>query len=183
MTKVEVFYDRYAYLADYYAKKVWDTKNIGMELDDIKQELRIKLFLSIKTYAKKWGEYKKTGRMKPMPIEFYLKTVMLNQVRDFIKEINKVSFCDLETVYNLQVSQEMFEISRTDIKVGFQNLSDLFEDKKQKRIMKLYFLHDYDIKNIFKFSKGKTKVEREREIKETVNDGLLKIREYLEEKP
>ena len=52
MTKSEIFYHRYAYLADYYAKKVWDTNNIGMELDDIKQELRIKLFLSIKTYAR-----------------------------------------------------------------------------------------------------------------------------------
>lgn len=180
MRKVEVFYNRYAYLADYYAKKVWDTNNIGMELDDVKQELRIKLFLSIKTYARKWGEYKKTGRMKPMPIEFYLKTSMLNQVRDFIKEINKVNFCDLDTVYNLQISQEVLEISRTDIKVGFQNLSDLFEDKKQKRIMKLYFLHNYEVKNLFKFSKQKTKVEREKEIKETVNDGLQKIREFLE---
>lgn len=180
MTKVEIFYNRYSYLADYYAKKVWDTKNIGMDIDDIKQELRIKLFLSIKTYAKKWGEYKRTGRVKPMPIEFYLKTVMLNQVRDFIKEINKVNFCDLETAYNLQVSQEVFVVSKSDIKVGFQNLSDLFNDKKQKRIMKLYFIHDFDVKNIFKFGKGETKKERERQIKETVDDGLLKIREYLE---
>lgn len=181
MKKVEIFYHRYAPLADYYAKKVWDTKNIGMELDDIKQELRIKLFLSIKTYARKWGQYKKTGRVKPMPIEFYLRTVMVNQVRDFIKEINKVSFCDLETVHNIHIGQEVFEVSRMDIKIGFQNISDLFENKKQKRIMKLYFLHDLDIKNIFKFGNGTTKLEREREIKETVNDGLKIIREYLEE--
>ena len=181
MRKVEIFYHRYSHLADYYAKKVWDTNNIGMELDDVKQELRIKLYLSIKTYARKWGEFKRTGRVKPMPIEFYLRTVMVNQVRDFIKEINKVSFCDLDAIHNIHISQEILEISRMDIKIGFQNISGLFENKKQKRIMKLYFLHDFDVKNIFKFSNGKTKMEREREIKEIVNNGLATIREYLEE--
>jgi hypothetical protein len=180
MTKVDTYYHRYAYLADYYAKKVWDTNNIGMELDDIKQELRIKLFLAIKTYAKKWGEYKRSGRVKPMPIEFYLKTVMLNKVRDFIKEINKVEYCDLEHVYDLKVSQEIFEISRTEIKVGFQNLTDLFEDKKQKRFMKLFFIHNFDVKKVFPFGTSKTKKDKEIEVKNLVDDGLLKIRKYLE---
>lgn len=181
MTKVEIYFNRYSYLADYYAKKIWDTQNIGMELDDIKQELKIKLFLSIKTYARKWGEYKKSGRVKPMPIEFYLKTVMLNQNRDFIKEINKVNFCDLDNVYDLQVSQEVFEISRTDVKIGFQSLSDLFEDRKQKRIMKLFFIHGFEVKKILKFGKGEYKKDREKDIKETVEDGLSKIREYLQD--
>ena len=182
MTTVETFYHRYSHLADHYAKKIWDTKNIGMELDDVKQELRIKLFLSIKAYARKWGEYRNTGRLKPMPIEFYLRTVMVNQVRDFIKEINKVSFCELEEIQKMHANQDLVFISRTDIKIGFQTLSDLFEDKKQRRIMKLYFLHEFDMKEVFKFSNKTTKYEREKEIKEAVNGGLLKIREYLEEK-
>lgn len=180
-SKQEQFYERYQHLADYYAKKVWETGNIGMDRDDIEQELRIKLFLAIKTYAKKWAEYRRTGRLKPIPIEFYLKTVMLNKVRDFIKEINKTDYCDLDTVYNLQVNQqEVFEISKLDIKVGFQKISDLFPVKRRKRIMKLYFLYKFDVNKIIKYGPYEKKKDNEEYVRMVVKEGLETIRKYLE---
>ena len=42
----------------------------------------------------------------------------------------------------------------------FAELIKDFEDKKQKRIMKLYFLHNYEVKNLFKFSKQKKRTLR-----------------------
>lgn len=153
-----------------------------MDQDDIRQELRLKLFLAIKAYAIKWGAYKKTGRMKPMPIEFYLRTVMLNQVRDFIKEINKVNFTSIEDIQYVHAGQDRLEITKLDIKVGFQSLSDLFENKKQKRIMKLFFLYNFDLKSVVKYASGNNNTEKHRNAKEAINNGLLRIREFLEQK-
>lgn len=181
MTKAEEFFHRYSHLADYYAKKIHHAGSIGMDQDDIKQELRLKLFLAIKTYAKKWGAYKKSGNMKPMPIEFYLKTVMLNQVRDFIKEINKVHYVSIDDIQHVHAGHERMEFSKTDVKVGFQSLSDLFENKRQKKLMKLFFLFGFDINNVLKFGKGTNKTEKHKYAREAVNNGLLRIREFLEQ--
>jgi hypothetical protein len=120
--------------------------------------------------------------MKPMPIEFYLKTVMLNQVRDFIKEINKVQYLSIDDIQHVHAGHERLEISKADIKVGFQSLSDLFEDKKQRKLMKLFFLFGFDLNNVLKFGIGRTKTERHKHARDTVNNGLLKIREFLEQK-
>lgn len=182
MTKVEEFFNKYEYLADYYAKKIWDSNKIGMDIDDIRQELKIKLFLSIKAYAKKWKLYKDTGKQKPIPMEFYLKTVMINQVKDFIRDINKHDISSIEDVgeLHIQISETNIEVLKTGVKIDTQDLTEIFSDPKQKRFMKLYFLYNMEIKELFKFSKAKTKKDKEKEVKDSVKSGLDKIREYLE---
>lgn len=180
-SKTEEFFFKYEHLTNEYAKKIWNTNNIGMDVDDIKQELKIKLFLSIKNYAEKWNEYRKTGKNKPIPIEFYLKQAMLNKCRDFIKKINKVELVELEDKH-----EESFEIldslnvSRTDIFINHTSITSLFDDRKQKRFMKLFFICKFDKNRIYKYSKKNTKKEREREVKDYINDGLKKIRFFLE---
>lgn len=206
MRKVDEFYNKFAHLADYYASKIWKEGNIGMEREDIKQEMRIKLFLAIKSYAKKWQEYKETGKCKPIPIEFYLKTTMINKSRDFIKEISKADFvCIDDMKINNHTYLDTIEISKTEIKVGNQNLTELFEDAVQKRCMKAYFINNFDLKKVIDFSdklisnnviqnaynQGKISFIKDTEnqilkdkknfVKELVNDGLEKIKSYLQE--
>jgi len=181
MSKVEVYFKRYEYLAESYARRVRLINRQAMELDDVKQELKIKLFLSIKSYARKCILYKQTGRMKPIPIEFYLRTVMSHEVADIVRSMRKIDTVDIDLLYDLSVGHDTLEISRTDIKLGFQSMSDLFVDKKQKRLMKIFFIHNFDIKKVFQFSNKRYKYEKELEVKLIVNDGLVKIRQYLEQ--
>lgn len=181
MATVETYFKRYEYLAESYAHRVRLINRQAMELNDVKQELKIKLFLSIKSYARKCIEYRKTGRMKPIPIEFYLRTVMSHEVADIVRSMRKIDTVDMSLLYDLSIGHDTLEISKTDIKLGFQSLSDLFEDKKQKRYMKIFFIYNFDIKKVFQFSKKEHKYEKELEVKLIVNDGLEKIRKYLQQ--
>ena len=191
--KIDEFYQKYSYLADYYGNKIFKESNIGMEKEDIKQEMRLRLFLALRSYAKRWAEYKRTGKMKPIPIEYYLKTTMINKSRDFIREINKADFVSMENHTHKNITHiDTLEITKTEITVGSQKLSELFEENTlQKRLMKMYFMFNFDLKPIFKVAdkyviavpnvdKKPTKREKKVYIEEVVNEGLEKIRQYLE---
>lgn len=82
-------YQKYEYLAEIYANKLFNTNSIGMDRDDIVQELKLKIFTSIKGYGKRWSEYQKTGNYKPVPIEYYLKAALNNKLKDMVDDINK----------------------------------------------------------------------------------------------
>lgn len=145
MRTIDKVYQKYSYLADYYGNKIFKESNIGMEREDIKQEMRLRLFLAIKSYAKRWSEYKRTNKMKPIPIEFYLKTTMINKSRDFIKEINKADFVSIDNhIHKNTTNLDTLEITRSEITIGTQKLSELFEDNTlEKKLIKMYFLFDF----------------------------------------
>jgi hypothetical protein len=82
------FYNRFEHLAEKYAKQVFNYERYGYERQDIVQEFKIKLYTSIITYGEKLMEYKETGKYKPVPIEFYLKSAMVNKVKDFVRKLN-----------------------------------------------------------------------------------------------
>jgi hypothetical protein len=93
---IEKFYLRYEHLASTYASQIFNFERNGYERQDVVQELRIKIYNSIIAYCKKWTEYRATGRYKPVPIEFYIKTALVNRTKDFIREFNyeTVENCD-----------------------------------------------------------------------------------------
>lgn len=97
-------YKRYAYLADIYANKLFNSNSIGMDKDDIAQELRLKIITSIRSYGKRWAEYKKTGFYKPVPIKFYIQTAMNNKLKDMVDQINK----DINN-YSLSIEDNNFD--------------------------------------------------------------------------
>lgn len=85
---IQKLYEKYEYMAKNYADKIFNFERYGYEKDDVVQEFRIKIYTSIVSYSDKWAEYKRTGKYKPVPIEYYLKTSMVNKVKDFIKLFN-----------------------------------------------------------------------------------------------
>ena len=177
MTRVEKIYHRYEHLATNYARVIWDANNIGMDKEDLEQELRIKLFLAIKSYGKRWKEYKESGRIKPVPIEFFLKTVMNNKVKDFIRDIHKMPLSSLDNMnfdYGREDHQEL-ELLGSNIMIGDVNLIDLFK-KKQRKVMRLLILKDFDQEEVYRIYKG---MDTDR-IEYYMRDGLDRLRDYLE---
>jgi DNA-directed RNA polymerase specialized sigma24 family protein len=86
--RLELFH-RYQHLVEHYANQVYSTSRVAYDQEDIKQELTMRLWTSLNAYAKKWKKYKDTGRCKPVPLEYYLRTVMGNRIRDFIKKVQR----------------------------------------------------------------------------------------------
>lgn len=84
MSTVNKFYKKFEPFIKGYTSKIEITDN-SIELCDIEQELKIKLYTSIIAYGKKWGHWRKTGKLKPIPIEFYIKTVLNNKMIDLYK--------------------------------------------------------------------------------------------------
>jgi hypothetical protein len=87
MKKSEELFHRHEYLSIYYAKKLYDLKKIAYEQDDILQDFRMKLYEVILAYGRSWSRYKQTGKRKPIPLRFYLKSGMSNHVYDYIGKI------------------------------------------------------------------------------------------------
>lgn len=91
-------YNKFEYLAEQYASKVYNFERFGYEREDIVQELRIKISNSINTYLNKLDKFNETGRYKPIPLEYYLKTAMINRTKDFIKLLNRESVENVDKI-------------------------------------------------------------------------------------
>ena len=158
MKKLEKFYERHEHLAQYYASKIWNEHNIGMEREDLVQELKLKLWTSIQAYMKRWKEYKDTGYNKPMQMEFYLRTALSNKCRDFIRKINEATIVPMSQVdfdhgkddFNME-----FDFKNKKLIIGQMDVMEnwCLEDKK---LFMLYFkgLSLAKIKKIYKGDKN-----------------------------
>ena len=108
ISAIQQLYSSYEYMAKSYAEKIFNYERYGYEKEDVIQEFRIKIYTSIISYSEKWAEYKKTGKYKPVPIEFYLKTAMVNKVKDFIKLFNMPI---IENVDKISIESDGFDYS------------------------------------------------------------------------
>jgi hypothetical protein len=88
-SRINKLFKKYDYLCKIYANKVYDVHVLAYEKEDIIQELRIKLYNSIIAYGRRWSEYKRTGRYKPVPLVYHLRLSLINRVKDFIKYVNR----------------------------------------------------------------------------------------------
>jgi hypothetical protein len=168
----EIIYNRYENLAVFYANKIWSEHKLAYEKEDLYQDMKMKLFLTIKAYGKRWKEYKNSGNRKPIPIQYYIRTSMANRVKDFIAEINAAQETD-NKMLDRGTSTSEIEWGRTDIKVGLDYLSNLANSKYEKKIIKLLVLKNFDKEETLKYCINKEKA------KIIIEISLEKIREYL----
>ena len=148
----EVLYGRYSYLAEKYAAKIFAYEQLSFEYEDLLQEFRIKIFTSIKSYAVRWKEYRKTGRGKPVPIKYYLEAACGNKARDFMKLISRENYkmrMD-EINYDFGINQDS-EINPQKNRF-FINGVDLLEglSGKERMIFSLY-LRGYNKTNYIRW--------------------------------
>lgn len=155
-------YDRYEYIAEIYAKKLWKSSTIGMDYEDVVQELRVKVFTAIKSYGKRWADFKRTGLYKPVPIRYYIQTVMNNKLIDMVEQIksdinlNSLSIEDHNFDYGVNSSgYNVMNLSgkNKEVTIGGINLLQGL-DGKQKDVFCM-FLKGHPIKTIEKVFKGK----------------------------
>lgn len=88
----EKLYRKYEYLAQKYARRIYSYEELSFEYDDLLQEMRLKIFTSIKSYGRRWKKYRKEGYAKPVPIRYYLEAALANKARDFMKYISRENY-------------------------------------------------------------------------------------------
>src|SRR5574344_871065 len=156
----EKFYLKYEYLARKYANKIFSYQEISFEYEDLLQEFRIKIFTSIKSYAKRWGKYRRGEAPRPVPIRYYLECACGNKTRDFMKYIirenHKTSIDEIDFDFGVEQNSEIVPSQNTFIVNGVNLLEGL--TGKERAVFSL-FLKGYNITFLRKvyFSNSKEK--------------------------
>jgi hypothetical protein len=156
MTLTDRYFFKYEHLAKYYADKIWKSGNIGMDKEDLAQEFRVKLITSIKAYAIKCNDFRKGKGYKPVPIEFYLKSTLLQKSKDFMRHINRVEFIPMSSInfdYGMD-QKESLDASKGEFVIDGFDILDLFKGE-EKKMMKFHLkgIDKEKIEKIFKNSK------------------------------
>ena len=170
-------FQKYEGMADYYANKIWNEHHIGMEKADIQQELKMRMFQAIRKYAQRWREFKQGIGVEPIPIEFYIRTTLINKSNEFKKQIQRNS----EYEYRIEGATadrgqlvDNLEIQRTDIILGSQRLSELFEKGDEVKMFRILVMTSFDREKAMKIFNGKRKP------RPTCEKVLRKLRKHLE---
>lgn len=136
----EQLYERYEYMAHKYASKIFSYEELSLEYEDLLQEFRIKIFTSIKAYAKRWKKYRETGYNKPVPLKFYLDAACGNKMRDFMKlitrENHKTRIDDIDYDFGIVQDSEIDPSHNRFIINGVDLLEGL--SGKERMIFSLY---------------------------------------------
>lgn len=86
----ERVFKKYQYLSEKTARKI----NVGIssyELEDLIQEFNMKLWSSIKAYGRKYLAYRRGEEPKPVPLKYYLQSVIANKAKDMMKYLSRTS--------------------------------------------------------------------------------------------
>lgn len=160
MSNQHLLFNRYEYLAEQYANKIFGVEKMGLEKEDVVMELKLRLWTGIGTYLGKFAKWKKKEGYKPMPIEYYLKALLNNKIIDIVQELSKepakISF-DLETCdIGYYDSLSVIDWSRNCVRIGDV---DFFEglNKRDKKIFAL-FLKGFGIGEIRKVMRNRVNV-------------------------
>lgn len=85
----EQLFHKYEYLVYSYSAKLYNLNFISYEIEDVNQELRIKLYHSIIAYGRRWNEYLEGKKTPPVKIKYYLKAALGNHINDLITKITR----------------------------------------------------------------------------------------------
>ena len=177
----EILFERYEYLAKKYAGKVFAYEELSYEYEDLVQEFKIKIFLSIKAYGRAWAKYRRGENVRPMPLKCYLECACGNKVRDFIKYINRENYkvridainydCGIESETEVIPTENRFIINGVNLLEGLTG--------KERVIFSLY-LRGYTNNFLNKvYYNNETEKAKRREIIES-GDEPIKVTDIIE---
>lgn len=151
MKPSEKIYLKYEYLARKYAARVFSYEELSYEFEDLVQEFKLKIYTSIKSYGRRWLQYRKGEAPRPVPIRYYLECACGNKMRDFMKYISrenhKLRIDDINYDYGTEDDSEILPDYNKFIVRGIDLLEGLCG--KERAIFSL-FLRGYNIKFLTK---------------------------------
>ena len=160
MKASEKLYLKYEYLAKKYANRIYSYQELSFEYEDLLQEFKLKIFTSIKAYARRWKRYKNEGYAKPVPLKYYIEAALSNKSKDFLKFIQKENYKVRMDVINFDFGIEKNSEIIPEKNIFMINGVDLLENLTgvERSIFSL-FLRGYSTRILAKVYK--TKVNKE----------------------
>lgn len=165
MKPSEKVYLKYEYLAKKYAAKVFSYEELSFEFDDLVQEFRLKIFMSIKAYGRRWLKYRRGEASKPVHIKYYLECACGNKMRDFMKYISrenhKLRIDDINYDFGMEADSDIIPERNRFIVRGVDLLEGL--TGKERAIFSL-FLRGYNmsfLNKVYYSTKQEKKIKKE----------------------
>ena len=156
-TMIVSLYSKYEYLSKEYAKKVFNYERQGLQLEDIQQEMCIKIYMSIMGYGRAWAEFRNTGERKPAPLESWIRLALANKVKDYIKKFNleNVSNKDKVSIGNGEETVDVGQYSTAVSNIDLENDVCIINDidllgglKNDRRACFSLFLKGYNTREL-----------------------------------
>lgn len=164
-TPTEKLFYRYKHLSKEYAKKINLNPNSPIQREDLIQEFDIKIFTSINSYINKLADARISGtKLKIVPIEYYIRTSLINKSRDIIKDIStspykfgeRLSFGTDDIDVGVYTDYTEFNLKNNNFVVNDVDLTDGLENL-DKHVYQLFLLGHNQFELCRKF-KGKVNV-------------------------
>lgn len=86
---VEKWYKRHDKIPRQYVNKLGGYEKISWERSDIVQELNIKMLTTIRAWGRRYREFQHTGRYEPVQVDIFIRTAMVNRMKDFFKYVQR----------------------------------------------------------------------------------------------
>ena len=155
------FFERYLYLAEAYATKVWSVEKIGMEREDVIQELRLKIWHAIPEFIKRWKAYREEGEAKPVPMKYYIINVLNNKINDIIRRVKREEKNLLMSTVNfdfgVSVEDTFIDLGSKEKQAIIKGVDFFIGLEGDERKAFCFYLKGHRVKTIEKLLKGKVK--------------------------
>lgn len=164
---VEMLFKRHESIPKYYASKLGSQERLSWERSDVIQELNIKALMTIKAWGRRYREFQHTGRYKPVPLEIFLKTAMLNRLKDFFKYIERQPFTQTMTYategggqkfdivsYSNELGETIIDFPNTQLVICGEDILQGLGTRQEKAIFMLSFM-GHEVRELDKKFAGK----------------------------
>lgn len=86
---VERWYLQNIKIPKQYVGKLGGYEKLSWERGDVLQELNIKMLMTIRAWARRYREFQHTGRYEPVQVDIFIRTAMVNRMKDFFKYVER----------------------------------------------------------------------------------------------
>lgn len=124
---VEVWYLRNSKIPKQYVGKLGGFEKLSWERSDVLQELNIKMLMTIRAWGRRYREFQHTGRYEPVQVDIFIRTAMVNRMKDFFKYVERAP--------NFKEINYASEGGKIDIVSHSANLGETIVDLPGKRLL------------------------------------------------
>ena len=150
----EVIFKKFHPLVKVYARKLFNLDLISFEVEDVEQELSIRLFKAIQKYLLNWQKYKQTKKHKPMPLQCYVRLVMNNRIKDLMFQIMKQKRLKCLDEYEIGYETNFSCIDVEKNKYVIDNIDLLDKLQGQEKKIFILYLRGYNVNKLTTIFKG-----------------------------
>lgn len=150
----EKTYLRLEHLAAKYARRLYFNDVTAWEYEDLLQEMKLKIYMSIKSYGKRYLKYMRGQAAKPTPIRYYVEMALNNRCMDMMRLFKKDAVKMSIDEANYEIGATCNSVCDPETNTFIINDVDLCEGlTKRERVVWVMYLKGHNITMLLKVDK------------------------------